>query len=135
MGNIYTPVLTETNRIFPVERERDHMDKFDKTVDDMSKMTKKEGRELNKELRERCECPACPTYAKCAKGSNELLYCFWGDSDCITMGPACICPSCSVAQEKGLKNRFYCINGPEIAQRQMPAEHIETKTMGDRSML
>ena len=111
------------------------MDKFDKSVDELSKVSKKEGRAINTELRERCECPACPTYAMCARMAEEKLFCFWGDSDCITLGRTCICPSCTVAQEKGMKNQFYCINGPEIAQRQMPAEHIQTKTMGDRSML
>jgi hypothetical protein len=111
------------------------MDKFDTSVDEMSKMSKKEGREINKELRERCECPSCPTYALCARKNDEKLFCFWGDSDCITLERQCICPSCTVAQENGLKNMFYCIHGPEIAQRQMPADHIERKTMGDRSML
>jgi hypothetical protein len=101
------------------------MDKFEKTVKEMSKVSKKEGKELNKDLRERCECPACATYAKCAKSAGELLFCFWGDSTCISLGRSCICPSCTVAQEMGMKHEYYCLNGPEIVQREMPKEPPE----------
>lgn len=98
------------------------MEKFDKAVKEMSMKSKKEGKELNSALRERCECLACPTYAKCARQKNERLFCFWGDSECISLGEKCICSSCTVWQEMGLKNRFYCINGPEIVQREITKE-------------
>lgn len=101
------------------------MDKFEKAVDEMSKVSKKEGKELNQDLRERCECEACPTYGLCARMGEEKLFCLWGDSECISLGRTCICPSCTVAQEMGMKNMFYCINGPEIVQRQMPKEPPE----------
>lgn len=98
------------------------VDKFGKKVKEMSSLSKKEGRELDEELRDRCECPACPTYAKCAKERKERLFCYWGDSECITLGKDCICPSCTVYQEAGMKKRFYCLEGPEIIQREMPEE-------------
>ncbi|MCE5295995.1 MAG: DUF2769 domain-containing protein [Euryarchaeota archaeon] len=99
------------------------MDRFEKAVEAMSKKTKGEGKHLNADLRDRCECPACPTYVKCARQNDEKLFCFWGESDCISGGQTCICPSCTVWQEMGMKNRFYCIDGPEIVQRETPKNH------------
>lgn len=98
------------------------MNKFDQAVKLMGTLSKREGKDLNAKLRDRCECLACPTYLQCAKDKKERLFCFWGNSDCITAGQSCICGSCTVWQEYGMKNMFYCINGPEIAQREMPKE-------------
>lgn len=66
-----------------------------------------------KENKEKCKCPFCPSYNECAKGKTEILYCSEeiGKSDCPYQMNGCICGSCPVHQENGLRDGYYCLHG------------------------
>lgn len=94
------------------------MGKFEEMLQSMKKMTPAEVAEAEKKLAALCTCPACPTYNKCAKNAKEILYCVNGKSFmCISEEKDCICPSCPVAAEAGLKHKYFCTKGSEKAQR------------------
>ena len=93
------------------------MDQPEQTANGTLKMNQRWGKDFNEELARRCECLSCPTYAKCAKERKELLFCFLGNSHCLTKGKSCICPSCRVYLEGGMESRLFCLKGTDIAQR------------------
>jgi hypothetical protein len=94
------------------------MDKFDKTMQDVSKMPAEKQLETINTLKGLCICPSCPTYTNCAKNAKELLFCYHGKSFmCIDREKECNCPKCPVTKELELKNKFFCARGAEKAQR------------------
>jgi hypothetical protein len=96
------------------------MDKFEETMQMMSRMTEEERKKATKSDKALCVCPNCPTYNECAQEKGELLYCRLGKSPaCITEELGCICPSCPVVEKMGLKNEYFCTKGTEKEQRGM----------------
>lgn len=94
------------------------MDKFEETILSMTGMSEDERAEAGRKFAAMCTCPDCPTYNRCAKKANELLFCATGKSFmCISEEKECICPDCPVTPEFGLKHTFYCTKGSEKAQR------------------
>lgn len=94
------------------------MDKFEQAMEAMSKMSKPDQAAAIERLKGMCTCPGCPTYTNCAKKNGEMLFCATGKSFmCIDREKDCICPSCPVSGDLGLKHKFYCTRGAEKAQR------------------
>jgi hypothetical protein len=101
-----------------LETKGERMDKFEETTLSMTGMSLAEREEASKKLAAMCNCPSCPTYNRCAKNAQELLFCAKGKSFmCISEEKNCICPACPVASELGLKNKFFCTRGSETTQR------------------
>jgi len=81
-----------------------------------AEIEKKGGEALNEAVRsrrEKCDCPACPTYNSCAGDKEERVFCLAGKTDCIREEDmqGCICPSCRVQEELGLEKMYYCVYG------------------------
>jgi hypothetical protein len=94
------------------------MDKFEEAMLSMFGMTPAEWEEAARKFAAKCTCPTCPTYNRCAKKAQELLFCATGKSFmCISEKKDCICPVCPITSELGLKHRFFCTKGSEKAQR------------------
>ena len=94
------------------------MDKFEETAQMMAKMPPAEMMKAIEMKKEMCTCSKCPTYTNCAKNAKELLFCNAGKSFmCIPDEKGCICPTCPVAMDMGLKHSFFCTKGSEKAQR------------------
>ena len=89
------------------------MDKFESAMADWAKLGESENKKLEKESKDRCLCPTCPTYADCAKKKKELLFCFEEKSGCITASKGCHCPGCPIKADFGLTNIYFCLNGKE----------------------
>jgi hypothetical protein len=93
------------------------MDAFEQWMNMTWEKTAKERKEITHKKRESCICPACPTYNRCAREQNELLYCITGKSKlCISEDNWCTCRNCSVTGELGLKYHDFCLKGWEAAQ-------------------
>lgn len=98
--------------------EVNHVDKFEKTIQDMKGMSPAEIGAAVEKFKGMCTCPGCPSYTDCAYKAKELLFCATGKSFmCISSEKQCICPTCPVTPEFGLKNTFFCTRGSEKAQR------------------
>ena len=96
------------------------MDKFEQVAQQMSQMDEQDRMKMTQAKKDLCICSGCPTYNKCAKNKNELLYCALGRSPtCITEELGCICPSCPVTEQMGLVKEFFCTRGSELEQRGM----------------
>ena len=93
------------------------MDALEKTLESLSKMKPAEAKTKMKELKEACDCPTCPSYNRCSKVDEELLFCFAGKSSCITDDKGCLCPSCPITHMQGLKHQYYCLRGSEMQMR------------------
>jgi hypothetical protein len=94
------------------------MDKFDETLKSFAGMSPTRMKEESQKFKSLCTCPACPTYTECAKSAQERLFCAAGKSFvCISKEMDCICQTCPVTGQMGLKNRFYCMRGSEMSQR------------------
>ncbi len=94
------------------------MDTFESVMKAMKEMSPAEAAKAMEGLRGRCICGGCPTYTNCAKNAKELIFCANGKSFmCIPAEKECICPSCPVTKDLGLKNKFFCTRGAEKAQR------------------
>jgi hypothetical protein len=93
------------------------MDAFEKTLESISKMEPDAVKTEMEELKEGCDCPTCPSYYKCDKMNEELLFCFVGKSSCIDVDKGCLCPSCPITQSQGLKHQYYCLRGSEMQLR------------------
>jgi hypothetical protein len=65
----------------------------------------------NEENMKKCVCAKCPSYNECSAGKNELLFCAIGKSGCEYKMNGCICGSCPVEIENGLKAGYYCLKG------------------------
>ncbi|TAJ45598.1 DUF2769 domain-containing protein [Methanofollis fontis] len=94
------------------------MDTFESKVHAMKEMPPAEQKAMVDRLKSMCTCASCPSYTSCAKNGNELIFCATGKSFmCIPTEKGCICPTCPVAAEMGLKYSFFCTRGAEKAQR------------------
>lgn len=104
-------------RIFPFV-EWCEMDTFEKTMESISKKSKKEQADLIADFKSKCPCPGCPTYNNCASKAGEKLFCVTGKSFmCISDDKGCTCPQCPIGKEVGLKHQKFCLKGSEMAQR------------------
>ena len=53
-----------------------------------------------------------------AKNAKEMLFCWNGKSFmCISFEKKCLCPTCPVTGDLGLKKQSFCTRGSEKAQR------------------
>ncbi len=96
------------------------MDKFEETMQMMSKMTEKERMKAVEDNKGLCICPDCPTYNECAQKKGEVFYCGLGRSPaCVTKEEGCICPACPITEKMGLTNLYFCTRGTEREQRGM----------------
>jgi hypothetical protein len=69
------------------------------------------------EKRGRCICEPCPTYNECMRADESLLFCIIGKAvNCTFEKKGCICPTCPVTKDLGLKKAYYCIRGTEQDQ-------------------
>jgi hypothetical protein len=100
------------------------MDKFGEAIKSFAGMSPERMKEAAGRFKNLCTCPACPTYTECAKNAQERLFCAVGKSFvCISQEKDCICPTCPITGELGLKNKLYCMRGSEMAQRYDHALH------------
>lgn len=98
-----------------------------------------EERELILEKRKKqCICDMCPTYRACvlkqkgteaaagggpAEGESEwklegeCAFCTVGGSSCIDEEIECLCSTCPLSREMGLRYSFYCTRGSETQQK------------------
>ncbi len=62
-----------------------------------------------------CICKQCPSFMECGE---SIGYCFptIGKSNCIKDEKGCICGSCPVTTQLGLKHDYYCTRGSEKEQ-------------------
>ncbi|MGD0817519.1 MAG: DUF2769 domain-containing protein [Methanomassiliicoccales archaeon] len=89
------------------------MDMFEDAMADWAKLSEADKKKLEKQRKDHCLCPTCPTYADCAKKKKELTFCFGGKSSCITISKGCHCSGCPVKVDFGLTNIYFCLNGTE----------------------
>ena len=61
--------------------------------------------------REKCACPACPSFDSCMSEAREALYCAAGTSACELEKLGCICASCVVHRQNALTAMYYCVIG------------------------
>ena len=71
--------------------------------------------EDSKENRKKCACPYCPSYPQC---NGEVLYCAKDKSSCEIKISGCICNTCSIYYEYGLKGLYYC-DKDEVGQNEV----------------
>jgi hypothetical protein len=94
------------------------MDKFEQTMKEMAKMPPVERERAIGAEKNKCICSTCPTFTGCAKNAGEIFYCANGNSFmCISADKGCICPTCPVMSDLGLKYKSYCLKGSEKALR------------------
>ncbi len=90
------------------------MDKFEQIMKAGKDMPPAEMKTAMEKMISMCTCPTCPTYNRCAKNAKEIFFCGTGKSFmCISEEKGCICPSCPVTTELGLKYTFFCTKGAE----------------------
>lgn len=65
-----------------------------------------------------CVCGTCPSFIKCDEKGG---FCFpiIGKSKCIKEEKGCLCGSCPVTKQMGLKHSYYCTRGSEKQQSGM----------------
>jgi len=74
-------------------------------------------KEIGEEDRERCICEPCPSYNECMRAEESRLFCHAGRTkNCTFDKKGCLCPTCPVWREFGLKKAYYCIRGSEREQ-------------------
>ena len=94
------------------------MDTFEKTMESIAKKTPQEQADLIADFKAKCPCGGCPTYTVCASKAKEKLFCVVGKSFmCISDDKGCICPTCPIGRDVGLKYQKFCLKGSEMAQR------------------
>jgi hypothetical protein len=94
------------------------MDTFEKMMMDVKGTSSAQlSRDMEK-YRSQCICGKCPTYTTCARNAKEMVFCLVGKSFmCISEQKTCICPTCPLTPECGLKHTSFCMKGAEKAQR------------------
>jgi glutamate synthase domain-containing protein 2 len=92
------------------------------------------------ENRAKCHCPLCPSYPHECEG--ELLYCKLGASDADIDAHGCICDTCTIYYEYGLKGIYYCdkmeagqskANIRKISKRENAFSYQEVVDIKDKS--
>jgi hypothetical protein len=66
-------------------------------------------------VKEKCICKGCPSYVS---NESELGFChpLIGKSAAITEEKGCVCATCPVYAEMGMKNGYYCTRMSELEQ-------------------
>jgi len=83
------------------------MDKFEQMMKDVKGTSHGQLDQDMEKYKGMCICPKCPTHTTCAKDAKERVFCLVGKSFmCISEQKACICPTCPLTPELGLKNRI-----------------------------
>jgi len=94
------------------------MDKFEETMTKLASMKPDDQKSFMLHKRRLCMCSHCTTYTDCARNSLEAVYCLKGKSPaCIKAEKGCVCMTCPVFFELGLKRTFYCTRGGETERR------------------
>jgi hypothetical protein len=94
------------------------MHRFERMMTDMAKMPPEEMAKAIDAEKSKCICGSCGTYTNCARKAGESFFCATGKSFmCIDLDKGCICPTCPVTADLGLKHKSYCQKGSEKAQR------------------
>jgi len=94
------------------------MNTFEQIMQNLASMPKDERAKLIDAQKAHCICVECPSYTDCAKNSQEVFFCGIGQSfTCISQDKGCICPTCPVTANLGLKYKDYCLKGSEKSQR------------------
>ena len=94
------------------------MDKFEQAMQNMAKMSPQEGKKMLQAVMEKCICGQCPTYTNTAGSCGEGFFCGTGKSfGHITAQVNCLCGTCPVKGELGLRFGYYCLKGSEKALR------------------
>jgi hypothetical protein len=95
-----------------------YMDAFEQWLNRSWEKNAKERKQITLKKREICLCPECPSYNRCAREHDELLYCITGKSMlCISEDAGCTCKKCPVTRDLGLMYHDFCLKGGEAAQR------------------
>ncbi len=94
------------------------MDKWEETQQKIKSLSHEQKEEFQANAMSMCICGECPTYNDCARDKMQLLFCTSGKSDCDMKMTGCICPTCQVAKDQGLKRSYYCVRGNEATQRE-----------------
>ena len=89
------------------------MDRFEEMAQKMASMSEDDLKRMVALLMARCICRRCPTYNDCMKGRKEALFCALGKSACAAVKKVCLCPTCPVTPDLGLKHGHYCMKGSE----------------------
>jgi hypothetical protein len=89
------------------------VDRFEEMAQKMASMPEDDLKKMVSLLMARCICGRCPTYNDCMRGRKDALFCALGKSTCLASKKACLCPTCPVTPELGLKHGYYCIKGSE----------------------
>ncbi len=63
------------------------------------------------DLKAKCVCARCPTYAECMRKGGELLFCLEDKSSCELERYGCICEGCPVEKLNGFNGRYFCVSG------------------------
>jgi len=96
------------------------VDKFEQTMQQMARLTDEHRMQMTESKKELCICGDCPSYNDCAGESRESLYCVLGGSPyCVAEELGCICPSCPVMGQMGLRYEYFCTRESEREQRGM----------------
>ena len=94
------------------------MDKFEQMMKDVKGTSPAQLKKDMEKYTAICNCIMCPTHTTCAKNAKELVFCLVGKSFmCISEQKTCICPTCALTRECGLKHTSFCMTGAEKAQR------------------
>lgn len=94
------------------------MDKFEQTMQNMTKISPQEGMKMLEAEISKCMCGQCPSYTNAARASGEGFFCGTGKSfRHITTQVNCLCGGCPVKSDLGLKHGFFCARGSEKALR------------------
>ncbi|VVB61676.1 Uncharacterised protein [uncultured archaeon] len=90
---------------------------FEKSMEEMSRLSPKERDAKIKELDKLCICPRCPTYI--GTGEKMITFCARGKSKIIKNEKGCLCPTCPVQSRLGLRWMYYCTKGSGMEQAGM----------------
>ena len=96
-----------------------YLDVLEADIQQMMKLSDREKERLIADRKKLCICGSCPSYTECAAKKRESLYCVLGKSPCFQEKIGCLCPSCQVYKQTGLKKSYYCERGSEREQRGM----------------
>lgn len=93
------------------------MDRWEETQREIRSLSHEEREKFVANAMSMCVCGECPTYNDCTRDKMQLLFCDLEKSNCAMEMTGCICPTCQVAKDQGLKKAYYCVRGNEAAQR------------------
>lgn len=74
-----------------------------------------------------CICDSCPSQPDCATDKFPLMFCFSGKAGCKVDKHGRTCPSCSVMDQYGLQNDYYCTNGSGSSSPRKPEPGVSLR--------